>query len=104
MGPRHWLRSFIQLSKIRGAANGKVETSRGRKSQAQRVYVRPAGVSTQAAGSDETRAPKIHYTGRKKGDSGFDYCFHGDTGRHWVLARDMAQNNLRVSGIIAGIK
>jgi hypothetical protein len=26
---------FIQLSKIRGAANGKVETSRGRKSPAQ---------------------------------------------------------------------
>jgi hypothetical protein len=29
---------FIQLSKIRGAANGKVETSRGRKSPAQEVY------------------------------------------------------------------
>ena len=36
---------FIQLSKIRGAANGKVETSRGRKSPAQEYM----GVSPQAA-------------------------------------------------------
>ena len=35
---RPWARAsggFIQLSKIRGAANGKVEASRGRKSPAQ---------------------------------------------------------------------
>jgi hypothetical protein len=42
MGPRHLLLrlsagsvDFIQLSKIRGAANGKLETSRGRKKPAQ---------------------------------------------------------------------
>jgi len=39
-----WLRcppadvDFIQLSKIRGAANGKLETSRGRKTSAQELY------------------------------------------------------------------
>ena len=32
---RPWARATIQLSKIRGAANGKVETSRGRKKPAQ---------------------------------------------------------------------
>jgi hypothetical protein len=36
MGPRYWL---IELSKIGGAANGKVETSRGRKKSAKEFYV-----------------------------------------------------------------
>ena len=54
---------FIQLSKIRGAANGKVETSRGRKSRAQEYM----GVSPQAAYSDEARAPKTIIQEGEKG-------------------------------------
>jgi hypothetical protein len=41
---------FMQLSKIRGAANGKVETSRGRKSPALRVKYMGARGSVAASG------------------------------------------------------
>ena len=44
---RPWARATIQLSKIRGAANGKVETSRGRKKPAQEYMGSAAGVSPQ---------------------------------------------------------
>jgi hypothetical protein len=55
--------SFIQLSKIRGAANGKVETSRGRKKSAQGYM----GVSPQAGYSGEARIPKSIIQEGKKG-------------------------------------
>jgi hypothetical protein len=90
-----WLRlarrliSFIQLSKIRGAANGKLETSRGRKSPAQSVYRSPAEVSPQATYSGEARVSKSHYTGSKKGHSEFGDCFHGDTGCDSVFGGDI---------------
>src|ERR1700691_1654952 len=61
--PARRLMSLIQLSKIRGAANGKVETSRGRKSPAQEYM----GVSPKAAYSDEARAPKFIIQEGKKG-------------------------------------
>ena len=48
---------FMQLSKIRGAANGKTETSRGRRSIRKYEGI-PARVSLRAAGSDEKRSPK----------------------------------------------
>ena len=38
---RPWARATIQLSKIRGAANGKIGTSRGRKSPAQEYMGAP---------------------------------------------------------------
>jgi hypothetical protein len=61
----------MQLSKIRGAANGKVETSRGRKSPAQEYM----GVSPQAAYSDEARAPKPIIQEGKKGFRGLMIVF-----------------------------
>src|ERR1700677_4118408 len=61
----------MQLSKIRGAANGKVETSRGRKSPAQEYM----GVSPQAAYSDEARAPKSIIQEGKKGIRGLTIVF-----------------------------
>jgi len=59
--------SFIQLSKIRGAANGKVETSRGRKESAQ-SNGSAAGVSPHAAYSGEARVPKSIIQEGKKGN------------------------------------
>jgi hypothetical protein len=53
---------FMQLSMIRGAPNGKVETSRGRKSPPQE-YI---GVSPQAAYSDEARALNPLYRNEKR--------------------------------------
>ena len=65
MGPR-WLRLralVIQLSKIQGAANGKVETSRGRKSPAQEY----TGSVAASGIFDEARAPKsIIQEGKKR--------------------------------------
>jgi hypothetical protein len=57
----------MQLSKIRGAANGKVETSRGRKSQAHEYVGAPRELSPQGEYSGEARAPKSIIPGGKKG-------------------------------------
>ena len=59
------------MSKIRGAANGKVETSRGRKSPTQEYM----GVSPQAAYSDEARAPIFIIQEGKKGIRGLLIVF-----------------------------
>jgi hypothetical protein len=63
------------LPKIRGAANGKGETSRERKSPAQELYVGPAEVSPQAAYSGEARAPKTIIQEGKKGIRGLMLVF-----------------------------
>jgi len=69
------LRRFIQLSKIRGAANGEVETSRGRENSAQESNVRLAGVSPQTAHPGEVRAPKSIVQEGKKGIRGLISVF-----------------------------
>jgi hypothetical protein len=64
MGPRHsaWFGvpdrdvDLCSCQRIRGAANGKVETSRGRKSPAREYMGSTAGVSPQAAYLGEARA------------------------------------------------
>jgi hypothetical protein len=66
---------FIQLSKIRGAANGKEVTSRGRKKSAQEYMGAAAGGSPQAAYSGEARAPKSIIQEGKKGIRGLIIVF-----------------------------
>jgi hypothetical protein len=57
---------FMQLSKIRGAANGKVETSRGREKVGARVYASAAGVSLQADFRVKREPLKLLYRKEKR--------------------------------------
>jgi len=83
----------MQLSKIRGAANGKIETSRGRKSPAQEY----TGVSPQAAYSDEARAPKFIIQEGKKGIWGLMIIFMEIQPVIEAFRKDIARRNRRVS-------
>jgi hypothetical protein len=81
MGPRH------------GAANGKVETSRGRKSPAQEYM----GASPQAAYSDEARAPKSIIQEGKKGIRSLMIVFMEIQPVTEFVEKNMTRRNRRVS-------
>jgi hypothetical protein len=79
--PLAWLRlpardvDFIQLSRIRGATNGKVETSRGRKSPAQELYGALRECRRKRRNPSEARAPKLIIQEGKKGFGGLMSVF-----------------------------
>jgi hypothetical protein len=92
MGPRHSM-SYIQLSKIRSAANGKVKTSRGRKSPAQEYM----GVSPQEAYSDEAIAPKSIIQEGEKGIRSLTIVFMEIQPVTDFFGETMTRRNRRVS-------
>src|ERR1700683_2369959 len=103
MGPPHWLRRFMQLSKIRDAANGKTERAAGARVWRKSIW-EPAGVSRLAAHSDEARVPKPIIQEGKKGFRSLMSVFMEIRAVTGFSGEMLTTRNRRVSGIIAGRK
>jgi hypothetical protein len=94
----------MQLSNIRGAANGKVETSRGAQESGARVLCESCGRSPQAAYSGEARVPKFIIQEGKKGIHGLSSVFMKIQPVTGFTERYDAEKPGEIPGIVAGRK